>query len=384
MIFITRRFFSSSFVVSTSSLTALTVSLLIGVLSACTPQDEQAVDTRSEETFRWKMVTTWPANFPVFQDGVDRFVKYVETMSGGRMQIMTYPANTLIPPLEVFEAVKLGSVEMGHGAAYYWAGKIPAAQFMTTVPFGMTVDGMNAWLYGGDGLRLWHELYAPHNLVAFPMGNTSVQMGGWFNKKINSIADLDGLRMRIPGLGAKVLAKAGGNPVLMAGGEVYTALDRKTIDATEWVGPFHDLRMGLNNAAKYYYYPGWHEPGSAFELLINKEKWERLPADLQEIIQVAAEANNLRVQADFDVFNQRALTELKNDLNGVEILPFPKDVMQSFQRLTAEMLDEYSAKDPVFKKIHENYRAFMIENRAWKALSDSAYHAIVQEKTETD
>lgn len=353
------------------------------LLNACNdaPQEREAAG-KAQKTYRWKMVTTWPANFPVFQEGVDRFAKNIKEISNGRMQIMVYPANSLIPPLEVFEAVKLGSVEMGHGAAYYWAGKVPAAQFMTTVPFGMTASGMDAWLYNGDGIKLWNEIYAPHNLIAFPMGNTSVQMGGWFNKKINSIDDLKGLKMRIPGLGAKVLAKAGGNPVLMAAGEVYTALDRNIIDATDWVGPFHDQRLGLHNAAKYYYYPGWHEPGAAFELLVNKKAWESLPVDLQKLIEVTAAANNIWMHADFDASNQIALEELKENHQHVEILAFPDDVMDKFRTLTEEVMHEQAAADPVFKKVYENYRAFQKQNRGWDALSDSAYRAVISRQEE--
>jgi TRAP-type mannitol/chloroaromatic compound transport system substrate-binding protein len=265
---------------------------------------------------------------------------------------------------------------MGHGAAYYWAGKVPAAQFFSAVPFGMTAKGMNAWLYSGGGIELWNELYQPFGLVAFPMGNSGVQMGGWFNKRIESVEDLKGLKMRIPGLGGKVLAKAGGTPVLLAGGEIYTALERGTIDATEWVGPFHDERLGLYRAAKYYYYPGWHEPGTTLELTVNRKAWDQLPEDLKTIVRVAAMATNQWMYSQFEGLNLKALGELKQ--KGVEVLPFPDDVLAELHRLTNEALDEEAAKDAQFKHVYEIYKAFRADNDAWDSISDGAYRKALQ------
>jgi len=324
------------------------------------------------KTYRWKMVTSWPANFPVFQEGAERFAREVEQMSGGRLKIHVYAARELVGPLEVFDAVSQGSVQMGHGAAYYWAGKVPAAQFFSSVPFGMTARSMASWIYHGGGLKLWRELYAPFNVVPFPLGNTGVQMGGWFNKKIASVADLKGLKMRIPGLGGKVLAAAGGNPVLMGGGDLYTALDRGTIDATEWVGPFHDLRLGLQRDAKYYYYPGWHEPGSMLELAINKTAWEGLPDDLKTTIRVAAEAETLDMYSQFETLNLQALQELKEQY-GTQVLEFPPDVMAELRRLTEKTLAAEAAKDPDFKRVYDAYRAFRAKSDAWSRISDEAY-----------
>ncbi len=328
--------------------------------------------------YKWKLVTTWPANFPIFQDGVEQFSDDVRIMSNGRLNIKVYAGGQLVPPLGVFDAVTQGAVEMGHGAAYYWAGKVPAAQFMATVPFGMTAGGVNAWFYGGDGIKLWNEIYKPFNLKAFPIGNTSVQMGGWFNKKIESMADLKGLKMRIPGLGGKVLAKAGGNPVLMAGGEIYTALERNTIDATEWVSPYHDMRLGLQRAAKYYYYPGWHEPGAALELLINQAAWDSLTPDLQKTIEVAAAAHNVWMHAESDARNSEALQELKEKYSNIEILEFPTEVMTELKRLTTEVLEEQAAKDPVFSKVYNNYKTFSELNAEWDTLSDGAYRKAIE------
>jgi len=324
------------------------------------------------KTYHWKMVTTWPPNFPIFQEGVKRFATDVSTMSSGRLKIKVFAGGELIPPLETFDAVSQGTVELGHGAAYYWAGKIPAAQFFTAVPFGMNAQGMNAWLYGGEGLALWREIYGKHNLVPFPMGNTGVQMGGWFNKKINSVNDLKGLKMRIPGLGGKVIAKAGGTPVLLAGGEIYTSLERGNIDATEWVGPFHDERLGLYRAAKYYYYPGWHEPGPVLELIANKNAWESLPEDLQKIIDVAAASTNMWMLSQFEAKNLAALRKLKEE-HKVEVIAFPDDVIKALRHYTKIVLDEISAEDAEFKKVYDAYTAFSRDNDGWNTLSEAAY-----------
>ncbi len=332
--------------------------------------------TDASQIFNWKMVTTWPPNFPVFQEGVERFVEELQQMSGGRLNVTVFAGGELVPPLQTFDAVSQGTVQMGHGAAYYWAGKIPAAQFLSAVPFGMTAKGMHSWLYSGGGLEIWRELYEPFGLVPFPMGNTGVQMGGWFNKRIESVDDLKGLKMRIPGLGGKVLAKAGGSPVLLAGGEIYTALERGTIDATEWVGPFHDQRLGLYRAAKYYYYPGWHEPGTTLELIVNRDAWNELPEDLQTIIRVAAMATNLWQYSQFETLNLKALRELREKYR-VEVLPFPDDVLAELRSLTQEALDEEAAKDPEFKRVYEAYKEFRADNDAWNGISDAAYrHAL--------
>ena len=328
--------------------------------------------TSSTQTFDWKMVTAWPPNFPIFQDGVEQLAKEIELMSGGRLKIQVYAGGELVPPLQTFDAVSQGSVEMGHAGAYYWAGKVPAAQFMSSVPFGMTAKGVNAWLYYGGGLELWREIYKPFNLIPFPAGNTGVQMGGWFNKKIESLDDLKGLKMRIPGLGCKVLAKAGGTPILLAGGEIYTALERGNIDAAEWVGPFHDKRLGLYRAAKYYYYPGWHEPGPVLELIINSKAWAQLPEDLQKMVEVATQTLNQKIYAEFEALNLKALQELKEKYH-VEVLAFPPEVLKELKRLTVETLEENAASDASFKKVYEAYKKFQADNAAWHSISDDAY-----------
>lgn len=358
------------------STTVLIIVFLFTLLSACGEPQKSATPSPTDkpptETFNWRMVTTWPPNFPILQEGATRFADEVRTMTNGRLNIKVFGGGELVPPLQTFDAVSQGTVEMGHGAAYYWAGKVPAAQFFTSVPFGMNAQGMNAWLYAGGGLELWRDLYKPHNLVPFPMGNTGIQMGGWFNKKIESIDDVKGLKMRFPGLGGKVFAKAGGTPVLLPGGEIYTALERGTIDATEWIGPYHDERLGLHRAAKYYYYPGWHEPGPVLELIINQQAWDSLPYDLKKTVEIAAEAGNVWMLSQFEAKNLEALNRLKEEYK-IQVLPFPDDVIREFKRLTQEVLEEEAEKDEQFKKILEAYRTFMTNNDAWSALSEAAY-----------
>jgi TRAP-type mannitol/chloroaromatic compound transport system substrate-binding protein len=356
----------------------LLITLCFNVLAACTeqaPSSNSSQQADKNQSFEWKMVTTWPPGFPVLQKGAERFADNIRVMSNGRLNIKVYAGGELIPPLQTFEAVSQGSVEMGHGSAYYWAGKVPEAQFFSTVPFGMTARGMNAWLYDGGGLELWREIYKPFHVIPFPLGNTGVQMGGWFNKEINSLEDIKGLKMRIPGLGGKVLAKAGGNPILLAGSEVYTALERNTIDATEWIGPYHDQRLGLYRAAKHYYYPGWHEPGTVLELTINQRAWESLPTDLQAIISNAAQAENLRMLSEMEQKNMAALEQLRKR-EGIEIHRFPNEVLSRLKKLTNETLIEEAERDPKFKRVYDAYQNFRKKNDAWSAISENAYLAI--------
>ena len=337
---------------------------------AAASADKSAAKNKNR-VYRWKMVTTWPANFPVLQQGSERFAAAARTLSGGRLDIRVYASGELVPALEVFDAVSQGAIELGHGSAYYWAGKVPAAQFFSSVPFGMTTSGSQAWIAHGGGLELWRELYAPFNLVPFPIGTTGIQMGGWFNKRIDSVADIKGLRMRIPGLGGKVLKRAGGNPVLMSGGELYTALERGAIDATEWVGPSHDLRLGLYRAADYYYYPGWHEPSTTLELIVNKNKWESLPSDLQAVIETAAVSVGNWSMVIMEHLNTAALEELRGKKN-VRILPFPDDVLATLKEMTRRTLDEEAAKDADFKRVYESYTAFREKYQQWRNMSERA------------
>ncbi len=329
-----------------------------------------AVHAKSK--FRWKMVTTWPPRFPVFQTGAEAFAKKVKIMSGGQLSIQVFAGGELVPPLGVFDAVTSAAVEMGHGAAYYWAGKAPEAQFFTSAPFGFTAQQMNSWMYYGGGLDLWREIYSGFNLVPFPAANTGVQMGGWFNKKINSIEDLKGLKMRIPGLGGKVMSKAGVNVVLLPGGELYTALERGVIDALEWVGPYHDLKIGFHRAAKYYYYPGWQEPGSLLELIVNKKKWDSLPKELQQIVSTAAAEANLLSLAELEVKNSAALRDLTAKYK-VKVLKYPDDVIRKLRSLANETYEQTSKQNKKFGRVYTAFKTFANQIKPWTEMSERAF-----------
>ena len=333
----------------------------------------------AQKKYSWKMVTTWPPGLPVLQEGCERLAKRVGEMTDGRIQIQVFAAGELVPAMESFQAVSDGTVEVGSGAAYYWAGKEPATQWFSAVPFGMNAQGMAAWFHGGDGLKLWEETYAPFNLVPRPAGSTGVQMGGWFNKKINTIDDFKGLKMRIPGLGGKVVAKAGGTVVLTPGGEIFTNLERGVIDATEWVGPYHDLRLGLYQAAKYYYYPGFHEPGTYLEYFFNKKAYESLPKDLQHILDAACMENEAWVLPQFEANNGAALQTLINK-HKVQLLKFPDEVLNALRPMAEEVLEEEAAKTPMAKKVNESFKSFQKVVGTWGTVSEKAYYDILQPK----
>ncbi|WP_089943510.1 TRAP transporter substrate-binding protein [Candidatus Entotheonella palauensis] len=327
----------------------------------------------AQKKFRWKMVTTWPPKLPVLQEGCERLAKRIDELSDGRLKIQVFAGGELVPPLESFEAVSSGTVEVGSGAAYYWAGKEAASQWFAAVPFGLNAQGMAAWFHGGDGLKLWEETYAPFNLVPRPGGSTGVQMGGWFNKKIESIDDYKGIKMRIPGLGGKVVSKAGGTVVLLPGGEIFTSLERGVIDATEWVGPLHDLRMGFYQAAKFYYYPGWHEPGTYLEYFFNKTAYESLPKDLQHIVDSVCMENEHWALTQFDAQNGAALQKLLNE-HKVEMIKFPDTVLSALRKLAEEVLEEEAAKSPMAKKVNESFKNFQKVVGSWGSISEQAYY----------
>ncbi|MCG7953540.1 MAG: TRAP transporter substrate-binding protein [Candidatus Thiodiazotropha endolucinida] len=321
---------------------------------------------------KWKMVTTWPKNFPGLGTGANKLAEVINEMSGGRMHVKVYGAKELVPAFEVFYAVSRGTAEIGHGAAYYWKGKSETAQFFSTVPFGMTAQEMNGWLYFGGGLELWQELYKPFGLIPAPGGNTGMQMGGWFNKEINSVGDLKGLKMRIPGLGGEVLKRAGGTPVNLPGGELFTSLQSGAIDATEWVNPYNDLAFGLFKAAKYYYYPGFHEPGTTLEAIINQKAYDALPKDLQSIVINACKIANQEMLAEYTARNPAALKTLV-EKHKVDIRVYPGDVLETLRKYSNEVVEELAAKDAFAKKVYDSYMSFLKGSREWGAISDFAY-----------
>ncbi|APX89110.1 ABC transporter substrate-binding protein [Brevirhabdus pacifica] len=333
---------------------------------------------RAQTSFNWKMTNAYGPGSPFYVEGPGSptdFCKKVAAMSDGRLTIQHFAAGELIPALEGFDAVRSGAVEMNAANAYFWAGKLPAAQYFTTVPFGLNFQGMNAWLYHAGGMELWDELYAPLGMKALPMGNTGVQMTGWFRKPIETVADFDGLKMRIPGLAGKVYAQLGVDVKLLPGGEIFPALERGVIDAAEFVGPYQDRRLGLQNAAKYYYTTGWHEPSNTTELLIGKAAWDSLPDDLKAIVETAAMACNLESHAWSEANNAAALKDLVEN-EGVIADVLPEDVVAELKSVTDKVLEEGAAADPATRKVHDAFMAFKAEHQAWSRISEAPLFAL--------
>jgi TRAP-type mannitol/chloroaromatic compound transport system substrate-binding protein len=345
-----------------------------GLLGACSKQAGSQIQCEGQDTtevFEWKMVTSWPRDFPGLGTGANRLAESINTMSNGRLVIKVYGGNELVPPYEVFDAVQQHTAEMAHSASYYWKGKAPAAQFFSSIPFGMTAQELHGWIYYGGGLELWQEVYAPHGIVPFLVGNSGPQMGGWFNREINSLADLKGLKMRIPGPGGEILKRAGGTPTNIPGAELFTALQTGTIDATEWVGPYNDLAFGLFRAAKYYYYPGWQETGSGLECMINQQAWDSLPADLQAIVRFACQAAVIDSLSDFTYNNGIALKKLVDE-HGVELRSFPAEVLEHLSAISDDVLLEMAAETELMGRIYASFKAYNETVRPWTAISDQA------------
>ncbi|MBA1437426.1 MAG: TRAP transporter substrate-binding protein DctP [Epsilonproteobacteria bacterium] len=313
-----------------------------------------------------KLATSWPGHFPIMGVGVERFAKRVFEISSGSLEIKIYPKNTLIPALAVFDATSSGQIDAFHSGPYYWKGKNSAFSLFSGIPFGFTAEEVNSWMLFGDGLKLWREYYAKYNLYPLLGGNTNIQMGGWFRKPIKSLADMQGLKMRIPGLGGEVMAKLGVNPILLPAGEIYTSLERGVIDATEWVGPALDIMMGFYKVAPYYY-SGWHEPGSVLELTFNKHSWEKLASEHQAMIEVASSETNSNMTYEFHAQNIKALQKLQ-DLN-VKLLEFPTEVTQAAKIALAKVLDEQSKANQDFQTVLESIQTHLALSKAWSDVS---------------
>jgi len=363
-------FLLENIMIRTSSL------IFIFLLVACSgpEQEETVASAEPEKVFKWRMVTTWPKNLPGLGTAPERMAENIRLMSQGRLDIKVYGAGEVVPALEVFEAVSQGTVQMGHGAAYYWKGKVPIAQFFTAVPFGLTAQEMNGWLLHGGGLELWRELYGRYNLLPIPGGNTGVQMAGWFNREIKSLDDLKGLKMRIPGMGGEVFEQAGGTAINLPGGEIFTSMQTGVIDATEWVGPYNDLAFGLHQVAKYYYYPGWQEAGPTLEVLINKEAWDSLSEDLQVIVETAALAANTDMLAEYTARNNSALRELI-DHHNVELRRLPDDVLSEIKNISEQMIEEMVEKDEdeLSQRIYDSWSRYRKDVVAYHEISERAY-----------
>ena len=323
-------------------------------------------------SFRFGMVTSWPTALDTIYGGALNTAKFLNEITQGDVEVEVFPAGAQVGGLEVYDAVSSGAFEMGHTASYYYVGKDPAHAFFTSLPFGLNAQQHNAWMLSGGGQALWDELNGGDNLIAFPAGNTGVQMGGWFNKEINSADDLQGLTMRIPGLGGQVMSRAGANVQVLPGGEIFLALERGTIDATEWVGPYDDQILGFNTVARFYYSPGWHEPGPALGAYMNLDVYNDLPEDIQNAFQTASAAANAQMLADYDARNGQALREILA-AGDVELRTFPEEYLSTLEGFANEIFEESAASSPMFAKTWEQWTAFRDDIRSFHAISEKAW-----------
>ncbi|MFO1145154.1 MAG: TRAP transporter substrate-binding protein [Rhodospirillales bacterium] len=320
----------------------------------------------------WRMVTAWPKNSPGLGTGAELLAQLITRASEGRLTIRVFGGGELVPPFEALDAVASGTVEMGHGSPFYWKGRTPAIQLLTTFPFGLLAHEQNAWYQYGDGQKLADEIYRQIGCKFFPAGNTGPQMGGWFNREIVSLDDFKGLKMRIPGLGGDVVSAAGGDVVNLPGAEIPSALQSGEIDAAEWIGPYNDLLFGLYKNARYYYYPGWHEPGSSLDCFINAAAWDRLSPELKAIVEQATTAVNQLVLSEFNARNGSSLQLLLQD-HGVELRRFPDPVLQALGKLTGDVLSDLAGRDPQSRTLLNSLLKFRTEQISWTGLGSLSF-----------
>lgn len=336
-------------------------------LAACaSPATAESTGTSDSDlpVLDWQMATSWSTGLDVLFGATQRFAERVSALTGGKFTITPRAGGELAKATEVLDVVSAGAVPIGHTASYYYIGKSWVMAFGTSLPFGLTASQQNAWLYYGGGLQLLQEYYAKKfNVIQFPAGNTSTQMGGWFRKQINTVADLQGLKMRIPGLGGQVMSALGVQVQNIPGGEIFQALETGAIDAAEWVGPYDDEKLGLHKATGFYYYPGWWEPGPTVELQINLDEWNKLPAPYQAAIQAAATEINVTMAAQYDAVNGEALERLIK--GGVVLSAYSDEIMLAAEEKAFELYKAKAEEDVEFKDIYEQWIAFRERVSKW-------------------
>jgi TRAP-type mannitol/chloroaromatic compound transport system substrate-binding protein len=332
----------------------------------------------AQPKIQWRMSTTWTSTLDVLQAAAQRLAGIVEEVSGGRFRIEVSPGGQQMGLFECFDAVAQGRIEAYMGSPQYWATKEPALEWFATIPFGMDPNGMAAWYYHGDGLKLMEEAYAPFNVVPRPAMGNAPQMAGWFRKRIGTIADLKGLKMRIPSLGGKVYARAGATTVLTPGSEIYAALERGVIDAAEWIGPHDDMQIGLHKTARFYYYPGWHEPGTTLDFGFARKAYDALPVDLRRLLDHAAASVQVYARAEHHARNAVALERLRTEFKGkVEVLAIPPPVLRDLRKLAAQVVHEESERTPMARKVHASFTKFQALVGPWDHVAEGAYHQYV-------
>jgi len=326
---------------------------------------------QSAPQIRWRMASSFPKSLDTLYGTAEQIATRVSHVTDGRFEIRVFAAGEIVPPLQVMDAVQNGTVECGQTASYYYVGKNPAFAFDTALPFGMNCRQQNAWMYYGGGMELMRELFRAHNIVNFPCGNTGTQMAGWYRKEIKSVADLKGLKMRVAGLAGQILARLGVVPQQIGGPDIYPALEKGTIDAAEWVGPYDDEKLGFHKVAKYYYYPGWWEGSAQLSIYVNMKQWSALPRSYQEALEVACAESNIHMVAKYDARNTEALRKLVQ--GGAQLRPFPRSVMDACYKSAQELYDEFAAKSPEFKKIYAAWRKFRDDQFLWFRVAENTY-----------
>jgi TRAP-type mannitol/chloroaromatic compound transport system substrate-binding protein len=343
-------------------------------LAACGKKESTAVSGELP-TIHWRLASSFPKSLDTIYGAAEVLSNRLDKITNGKFQIRVYAGGEIVPGLQVMDAVQQGTVECGHTASYYYVGKNMAYAFDCAIPFGLTARQQNAWMYHGGGLELTRELFKANNIVNFPGGNTGVQMGGWFRKEVNSLADLQGLKMRIPGIGGQIMAKLGVVPQTLAGGDIYPALERGAIDAAEWVGPYDDEKLGFAKIAQNYYYPGWWEGGPQLSFYVNIDKWNSLPDAYKQAFEAAAAEANLNMLAAYDHKNPIALQSLIKA--GVKLHAFPQDVMAAAEKAAFELYEEEAAKNDSFRKIYTEWKQYRETELQWFKLAEASYDNFV-------
>ena len=330
----------------------------------------------AQQAIRWRLASSFPKALDTIYGAAEAFSKKVKDMSGGKFEISVHAGGELMPAFGVVDGVQQGTVECAHTAPYYFFGKDETFAIDCTIPFGLNSRQMTAWMYHGNGMKLMREFYSQYNIVNFPMGNTGAQMGGWYRKPVKSLADIKGLKMRIGGFGGRILAGIGGVPQNIPGGEIYQALEKGTIDATEWVGPYDDQKLGFYKVAKHYAYPAWWEGGPQLTLYVNNKAYDSLSSENKAIVEAAAAYAHVDMQAKYDAKNPQALKELV--AGGTKLFRLPKDVMAGAFKFAEEHYAELSAKNPHWKKVYADYSAFRKEQNLWFRFAEAGFDSFMQ------
>ncbi|MGH8851289.1 MAG: TRAP transporter substrate-binding protein [Casimicrobiaceae bacterium] len=330
-----------------------------------------AIGQGTQPEVKWRMASSFPKSLDTLFGGAETISKRCSAATNGKFQIQTFAGGEIVPAFGVVDAIQNGTIESAHTAPYYFFGKDPTFALACALPFGLNARQQNAWMYHGGGLELMRDFFKDYNIISFPAGNTNAQMGGWFRKEIKTVADLKGLKMRIGGTGGLPLTKLGVVPQQIPGGDIYPSLEKGTIDAAEWVGPYDDEKLGFYKVAKYYYYPGWWEGGPEIDAFVNIKAWEALPKDYKAIFEAACYEANMDMMAKYDALNPAALKRLIG--NGVKLLPFSNDIMAACYKATTETYDEIASKNAKFKKVYEPWKKFRDDEVSWFAVAENRF-----------